>query len=290
MDGGKRKLRFYFPNKKVDSETQTLFGEAVHATEKTLTDQMRDITINAILDPVLPQASNIDKSLMIGCKSEVGHYVADLNDERFEILTPPNDLYRDLPVGVTFEFHTDKFVILNSDFTKSREYTYDISRWPLVEPLETGKLTLVLFSVFDELQVTKFDNGSLICHIIDFRHTPEKLWKVKLTVTDEIIRSCANKAQTRVSADFGIALEAKSLLRLKPFICTDPSPNVSRVFSELDRVSKMWNTRPPQEKDFRRQSGRRIIVPETPPIGATAAVKIPQNIMNTSDEMLKTHQ
>ena len=232
------KVQFFLPRRTADSGTQTLLD--TQNNKASIRDRLRESTIDLVLhqEPLPPTPSA--RGLLQNVKSSIGYYVTQLQDDRFDILTPPDTLYSDLPVAFSFEFYETSFLVLNGECSKSVAFDYERASRQLIEPLETGILTTALFAVLEKLQVSSYNDGSLLCLVTDFRYEPERVCRMRLLVGSEIVQYYCRRATARMHADQQREVEAQALASVAPRVCTDPSPNVARAFSEMDSREKMW--------------------------------------------------
>lgn len=243
------KVQFFLPRRTADSGTQTLLD--TQKNKSSIHERLRESTIDLVLhqEPLPPTSSA--RGLLQNVKSSIGYYVTQLQDDRFDILTPPATLYSDMPVSFSFEFYETSFLILNAECSKSVAFDYERASLPLIEPLETGILTTALFAVLEKLQVSGYNDGSLLCLVTDFRYEPERVCRMRIAVGSEVVQFYCRKATSRMHADQQREVEAQALACIAPRVCTDPSPNVARAFSEMDSREKMWRYDGNVKRDLR---------------------------------------
>lgn len=266
-----RKLHFYLPKKTADSGTQTLL-DSPHSGQ-TITDRLRESSIDLVLHQEPLPASSSARSLLQSLKLGLGYYITQLKDDRFEMLTPPQTLYQDLPAAFFIEFYEATFLVLNGDYSKSVSFEYERAVLPLVEPLETGVLTGALFAVLEKLQVGGYCDGALLCQVTDFRYDPARVFRMRLAVGSDVIQFHCRRMH-KLTADQQESVEAQALAAAAPCLCTDPSPNVARAFSAMDHRAKMWGCDTSLKMD--------IAPPPEPlvrePVSATDLKKLPRQI------------
>jgi hypothetical protein len=231
------RVHFFVPKENVDSEVQTYF-EFTPAHKGTLSGRIHTEALSSLLFQESHATTAIDRSLVESYSSRLAYFLAHLHDERFEILTPPSNLYEALPLSAIFELHEDRFLVMSNDTLRSVWLNYDERAMSLLESFETGLVSPELYSLLEALQSTVFEEGNAIIHVIDFRTTPEKVFRLKLSVGECLLRFCLDK--DKPARDVAVDVESTAVLTVNPTICTDPSPDVARAFSNLDFRAKMW--------------------------------------------------
>jgi hypothetical protein len=274
------RVHFFCSVQKKEAETQTAFLSHPDAPAPRLIDRLRSSDREAVLLRQLRSFTPTAPAIIDGYNSRLSLYAAAISDPRFDMLTPPPDLFENLHT-VTFEF-CDDAVIVTSPEGDAQQLSYrpiGARGWPLFEPFETQLLTYDLAIYLKKLKC-KFENGFLFCRCVDRRFSPNRVTHLFLLVGPEVVARELMKARAKEPLD----AERQVLALQRPVVCTDPSPDVARVQSILDFRRKMWLNQGERvrEADVVRQAP----APRPPPPRAPAArvsesrrrVDIPEDI------------
>ncbi|KAK8866631.1 hypothetical protein M9Y10_009597 [Tritrichomonas musculus] len=254
----KKKIRFKFSFPTVPHETQTTLMPIEKKKESTV-ENMRVSDVKTLLLNEVRPITTFSKSMSQWYNTQLGFYYTAISDPRFEPLTPPKDLYSDIQPGIICNLKEDCYVLSNQHGKKSTSLKYetDLKCLSFMECLETGVIsheTLKLL-IQNEYNLKNWDNGKIICKVIDDRIQPQKISYVKLEIGPDAIELRNFKTN---STEAKLEFERRTLLYRRPMICTDPSPDVARVQSVVDTRKKMWLSDKPKEKERQIQKQQNI--------------------------------
>ncbi|KAK8884871.1 hypothetical protein M9Y10_043992 [Tritrichomonas musculus] len=285
MKGGR--IHFFLPSTKVSCECQTPIVYNAVAKYDNIYDQMHDQMTQTLFFQELRASNTIDFTFMQDFNKRLGYFIANVDDERFDKLTPPSDSFEDLKVGFSVSL-LDKNFIIRSDTKKPKDpdlnYPYAKNFMPLIESLETGIIGRELIAVLKKLKVNAWEDGRILCQITDFRFEDPVSYNRLLTVSYNAVSCCDFGSSRAPSQQQKIEDEKRILLLLHPQICTDPSPDVARVKSCLDFRYKMWQNRDrvdPKASEVQEEQAKKPI--ETGNIELTKLdkkINIPEPIIN----------
>jgi len=245
-----KKVFFVFPSKKTDSVSQTVFGIDHYNNKADISHRMSKTCLDSLLNRKLTSHSFLQKSISYGYSAHLSFLCSVLNDKRFDLLTPPNDLLSDYQESLTFDFFPQYFSINNSDGSHYVTYSYTHSSLALLECLESEIISPELASIIEKLHITSWNNGSLLCKCTDNRCIPSRVFLIPLTIGQSVIQSKAYKTnQTNIEK---MDAEKQLLLLNRPLLCVDPSLDVARANSCLDFRKKLYSpdhTRKPAPYD-----------------------------------------
>lgn len=212
----------------------------------TILNQLKTMTLATILfkdEQSLNLTSKYEKDMLKNYKKRIELYISCLFDYQFDIFTPPvKGYFEDFDISLFFEFYEPQFkIIANIDSGLSViDIGYDLNALPILECLETGIMSRELFCMLEKMNFHNYDNGILISKCTDFRLKPNKNFLVKITVGSELINhisSILNPSNDQIKK---LEFEKQALLLQNPKLCTDPSPDVARIYSDIDWREKMW--------------------------------------------------
>lgn len=242
------RIRFFFPSTKVNCETQTPVIYNPISKNGDIYEQMQEQMIQTLISQEPRPTNIIDYTYMQDFNKRLGYFIANENDERFDKLTPPPDLYENLRVAFNVSLLDKNFIIFRSDVKKSKDFdfnfSYEKSYIPLIESLESGVIGRELMAILWKLKVNAWEDGRLLCQIVDYRFEEPITYFRILNLSYSAISCLDSLSSSKVqSQQQKIENEKQILLRLYPQICTDPSPDVARAKSYLDWRQKMWRNR-----------------------------------------------
>jgi hypothetical protein len=265
-------VRFFFPQPKLDKEAQTPLLFAIDQREGSIVSRLRSSAVQRILFQDPRPSNNKELCYLLDFNSRTGFFFANLKNERFDLLTPPSTLFDDFPVGFYVNFYNAFFQLTSSDKTKAISYDYEKAFFPIIESLETGQMTRELVSILRgdlEIEGTLWEDGHLLCEITDFRLSSPVRYRRMLQLSDDIISYCIEKKQRHTFQCSLLEAERKILTFVHSTVCVDPSPDVARVQSVIDRRHKQW--RRVRALDKREME---LILPVTPVKAAQAHITL----------------
>lgn len=242
------RIHFFFPSTKVNSESQTPIVYNPIPKNDEIYGQMQEQMMQTLIFQEPKPTNIVDYTYMQGFNKRLGYFISNVNDERFDKLTPPPDLYEDLKIGFTVSLLDKNFIIYRSDAKKPKDpdfnYPYEKDYIPIIESLESGVIGRELIIILKKLKVNTWEDGRILCQIIDFRFENPITYLRLLSISYNAVNylDCFNSSKSP-SQQQKIETEKRILLLLHPQICTDPSPSVARMKSCLDWRQKMWQNR-----------------------------------------------
>lgn len=239
-----QRVKFFVPVRKREAQTQTDSMRPEKSPPPTVIDRLRASDADWLLqrDPI--PSTPIARALVKGFNTRLGFYYTTLNDTKFDALTPPPDLFSDLPIGLVFNFYDTQFFV-NIPGTDSTQHCFSYSEniFNVLECLETGILSRELAVIIDKLapRACAYTNGEMVVLVNDYRYGEEaRTWRRKLVIGDDVIlHYCLSRANDTEQQE----TEQAIALARHPVLCTDPSPDVARAKSACDFRSKMWTSR-----------------------------------------------
>jgi hypothetical protein len=205
---------------------------------------MRSSALRAIVSQEPRPVTQIELSYLLDFGALVGFFTSGRADDRFDVLTPPPNLFEEIPIGFCALFYDGGFQFALPDGAKPISYESDPALYPLVECFETGIVSRELFVILrKKLQIdpSAWEEGRIVCQITDFRSVPPAEFRRLLLVADDVVAYCTGQR---------LEGERQVLALVHPTVCIDPSPDVARVQSVIDWRKKMWrNRRQPNRVD-----------------------------------------
>lgn len=253
-----KKIRFRFTSQTVPHETQTTFLPVEERKESTV-EMMRISDINTILKNEVRPVTTFSKSISQNYNAKLGFYITAVSDPRFEPLTPPKDLYSDISIGIICSLLESSYVLSTPHKHHEISFTYenDDQYISFMKCLETGIITpgTLKFLIQKEWNIKNWDNGNIICKVVDNRILPQTISYIKLEIGPDALELQNFKP---ISPEGKLDFERRTLLLRHPMICTDPSPDVARVESVIDMRKKMWLSGKPREIERQKQKAQNI--------------------------------
>ncbi|KAH0807140.1 uncharacterized protein GO595_000316 [Histomonas meleagridis] len=233
-------IRFFYPQEEEHNKAK----KEKKLNPLDLVPYLRDTDISVILFRKNIFNSKQLKMIIDGYNTTLGFYYTTLSDPRFDVLTPPPKLYDEYPIGLEIELFDDRFSI-SSPRSPNRKMCceYKPNTYPLLSCLETNKLTKELCEVIKTFKHSSdpiIEQGTIICRCTDYRF-PQIITKILLLTATQPLLQYYNERQK--NGTNLLKNEKNLLLQHRPFICTDPSHNVSRINHIIDWRQKMWINR-----------------------------------------------
>ena len=163
--------------------------------------------------------------------------MSNMKNDKFDLLSPPSNLFEDYPIGFSVNFYKDNFTISGGSKQNVILLNYKSNIIPIIESLETGKINVELYSLIRRM-LEFWGDGHVLCKITDFRFQKEITYFQVLSISQEINNLVLSKAKIRTNPEF-LEVERQILLIQHEEICTDPSPNVARSQSIMDWRKKL---------------------------------------------------
>ena len=248
----KPRTYFYFPKKKVSTETNAPVLTEMNYTELPINEQIEKTVSDSILEQNFIPRTQFDITSINSLRSQLTFYALNSEEDKeitkdFDFLTIPKDAFQKLKPHLRFELDSDHFTLSNPSNRKTISFSYHENLTPVLDCLETKSVSPELYELLKIIDLDLPDEGHFICECIDFRQeeTYETfiLLRINLKTMLQIVTT---------DKDNQLEIERQVLLFSKQEICVDPSPDVSRVMSTIDWREKMWSkSHPPNEKtDF----------------------------------------
>ena len=247
------KTHFFLPQKKEEGESQIIFNEEEAPPETSVEDILIQTTINSMLMQTLTSSSDFEKSLINGYRSHLVLNESTYKDERFDSLTIPDFPSDEFSPAIRYELYPELFIL----YTKKGEiakFPYSQQFFPLLDPLETGIVSPLLYGFLDQQGFKEWESGKVLARVTDFRYDPELEEFRLLAMTNQIYDMfISNEPSTNLlTGRQKLEIEQKVLLMRHSTVCVDPSPDVGRAYSIMDNKRKMWAIeRERNEKEFK---------------------------------------
>ena len=277
------KIHFFFPSAKADDSCQTPIIYNYLGKKEKIYDKLHDKSESALLFQDPYPSSTVQLSYMQDFNSRLAFFISNANDDRFEKLTPPPDLFHEIRVGFTVDFFDHQFVIKCPDSKMTTSCPYENAIVPVIESLESGVVNRELAIILDSINTQSWEDGRILCKITDFRFPDPIEYNRLLTVSYSAVSPLDFFKKRPVSASQIIESEKNILLLLHPQICTDISPDVARAASIMDWRQKLWmSNKKIDPKESEPYEQRRLKPLETGNIvlhKLTESIKIPEAII-----------
>ena len=247
------KTHFFLPRKKEEDGTQVLFNESQIASEASIEDILFQTTINSMLMTKLIPETSFDKTIINGYSAHLVLNESTYHDERFDSLTIPDFPADEFSPAIRYEMYPEMFILYMKE-EEIGKFNYTQAYFPLLEPLETGIVSTLLFGFLDRHNFKGWDSGKIIARVTDFRFEPEKEQFRLLSITNRIYGMFieSDTFSHRLTDRQKMEVEQKVLLLRHPVVCTDPSPDVGLSQSIMDNKRKLWAIeRERTEKEFK---------------------------------------
>ncbi|OHT04469.1 hypothetical protein TRFO_06380 [Tritrichomonas foetus] len=233
------RIHFFLPKDRIDTEIQTYFDKNPRSSQISLYEKAhRETQKMCYLNYNGDTQTEMERILIASFFPNVEFCLTQLQDENFDVLTPPKNQYHDSNVELSLEFYEDSFTAKNLQNHKTFTFHYDSQSEALVRSIQFSVVDKPLLTLLERLEVSNFIDGNIIIEVIDYRFLPELRKRIKLKISYEVLQSMFDQADLQY--DDILESESQMLLSFRPIICTDPSPDVSRMSSFNDFRQKMW--------------------------------------------------
>jgi hypothetical protein len=249
------RIRFFCSVQKKETETQTSFLQRSDKQDASIVDRFRSQELKAILLRETYYMSPLTPALVDGCNARLGFYIAAVHSPRFDILTPPPEVFARSP-NVIFEFFGDTFLIRPVDSEAPNVFRYQPHMFVVLECLETRVVGREFAKFLGRLKCS-YESGFVIVKVIDHRPAAPVEHNIALEIGPEVVRHFVEKDMKkddrmddrRDRIIEALQREVHVIQWRRPVICTDPSPDVARVQSVIDFRKKMWVARRERTKE-----------------------------------------
>ncbi|KAK8893824.1 hypothetical protein M9Y10_022253 [Tritrichomonas musculus] len=186
-----KKVHFYLPRTKVDVENQTFFDNTDQFLyDENIYERQYQSSINSLLDQEPPE-NEIEKMIKYDYSSRIAFYLTRLHDDRFEPLTPTEDIFSNCCPKLCLEIRNEGFTIWNcsnktnasDNNNNSKNYvphsislSYDNDAnviQSIIDSFTTEKINSSMLRLLDKLRITYSPLGNILCEIADYRFNPE---------------------------------------------------------------------------------------------------------------------
>lgn len=246
------RTHFFIPTKKESEQTQITFQPSPDTdTEMPLDEFVAHKTAETMLMQNFQSNAPYEKLIMQNARSFLILNLSNFRDKRFDALTIPTTCYEDIKPSLFYEFYEDGVILITHNGPIGK-YKYANDIFPLLEPVETGIITPLLFALLNENRFSGYYEGKFMAQITDFRFDQQRKSFVLMRIDDKIYQYYIESRYNYISDKQKFQAEQKTLLIKDPVICTDPNPDVARISSMFDNTHKMWdNTRIRTEREFK---------------------------------------
>ena len=247
------KTHFFLPQRKEEGESQIIFNEEEAPPETSVEDILIQNSIHSMFMQTLTYSSDFVKSLINGYRSHLVLNESTYKDERFDSLTLPDFPSDEFSPAIRYELYPEQFILLTK-IGEIAKFPYSEQFFPLLESLETGIVSPLLYGFLDQQGFKEWDSGKVLARVTDFRYEPEREEIRLLSMTNQIYDMFINNEPSTngLTDRQKLEIEQKVLLLRHSTLCTDPSPDVGRAYSIMDNKRKMWAIyRERNEKEFK---------------------------------------
>jgi hypothetical protein len=237
------RIRFFCSPPKQETGTQTSICLPTTPSKIPLMERLQTSALEGLLSREVPSLTPLTHLIVDSYNTRLSLYVTMIHDPRFDILTPPVDLFAREQPGVIFEFYDQVFTAVYPEGAQICQ-VYTPHFFPVIECLETGVITRDCAVLLKETINCHFVNGCVLCKCVDHRFHPAREITTKLEIGADVLPYFYEKSKKEET----LKEEMRLLALRRPIVCTDPSPDVARVQSVLDFRKKMWITRKERTK------------------------------------------
>jgi hypothetical protein len=237
-----RPIRFYFPAPRVDRGAQTPLIFTTEPTREPILSRLRSSAVHAIISQDPRPTGQRELSYLLEFNSGLVFFLATHVDERFDLLTPPDNIFQDFPLGFCANFHNELLHLTSADGDKEVTFPYGQICLPIIDSLETGIVSAGLIGLLRKqlaVDPAAWEDGHILCAITDFRVDPPAEFSQMLHVSNGAVGYCEKKHKG-ASPVQTLEGEREILKILRPTVCLDASPDVARVQSIIDWRMKLW--------------------------------------------------
>lgn len=225
-----QRVRFFRQRGQTDTGTQTDTLYEMSLGEVNVEDSMHEIAKENVLLQNFPIDTDVDRALVGGFSSRLTFFEGYLSDPNFDQLVPDFGLLEKYRPSLTIDITDKSFKI--STFEENHQWTFQLQDQyiPLLQSLENREINQELYLLLTKADLIHWDNGSILALVRDYRGESTQKHVVWLKAAPEVYMTNIH----------GLDEECEIITKMNPTVCTDPSPDVARVFSVLDRRKKMW--------------------------------------------------
>jgi hypothetical protein len=237
-----RVIRFFFPLPRVDRGAQTPLIFTTETTQESILSRLRSSAVHSVISQDPRPTDQRELSYMLEFNAGLVFFLATHIDERFDVLTPPDQLFQDFPLGFCANFHNNLLQLTSADNDKEATFPYGQICHPIIDSLETGIVSADLIGLLRKrlaVDPSAWEDGHILCAIADFRIDPPAEFRRMLCVSNDVVAYCEKKHRSASPAQ-ALEGEREILKILRPVVCLDPSPDVARVQSIADWRAKLW--------------------------------------------------
>ena len=244
----KARTYFYFPKKKVSSETNVKSFSDRNYKDLPINQQIEKSVSDSLLEQNFLPRTQFDINIVNALRSQVTFYSMETDDDDeitkdFDILTIPKEVYSKLKPHLRFELDRDHFTLSNPTTRKTISFAYHENLIPVLKCLETKCVSPELYEMLKIIDLDLPEEGCFICECLDFRgEEPIESYILLRINLDTILQIIPGNREND-----GFEIEKQVLLFTRQEICVDPSPDVSRVMSTIDWREKMWTKSHPSD-------------------------------------------
>jgi hypothetical protein len=232
------RIHFFCPALKCGIATKTLEIPVGKPPKPALLERCRTVALQSILLREIHPFTRMTPLIVDSFNKHLSFYVTTIHDPRFDILTPPKNLFKQRRSNVKFEFFDHVFSVgYGNNSSVAQEYSSHY--FPIIESLETGIMTRNCVLFLKRLIKCDFSNGFVTCQCTDFRFTRVREFTTILAISADALPFVCENHDTEEALE----REMELLKMWRPIVCTDPSPDVARVQSAYDFRKKMWSVR-----------------------------------------------
>ena len=206
-----KRIFFFYPPKKVESASQTIFNVIPSHKKGIINNNLAQNTLDSLLLRNTTFQNNFQKSLIQHYSSHLGFYCSLYNDNRFDLLTPPKDLFTDFPISLSFDFFENHFVITNPLTSQFLSFVYSNSIFPILNSIEDGVISTELFVLIEQLHCNSYLSGILLCKISDFRFSKPIIFKSTLKINSTTL-SYKLSLKANITQNEKLEIEKKNLM------------------------------------------------------------------------------
>ena len=204
--------------------------------------------------------SPYDQNVITSFSKDLNFYENQANSSEFDMFSPSLDSFETRNPSFHAYFEPNTFVLANPEANLYIKNKYDKYVLPLLEPFQTGIITLELYKYLHQyLKLSFSNNGIIFCTVHDYRQPMhfnpvsaeknEEVYNISLKLGPDIIPYYI-KTIDLTNSELEFQIEQELLLTQHPDLCLDPSLDVSRAQSILDYHKKSFIPNTFSQKTF----------------------------------------